>query len=61
MGRGRYREREKLWRNEAKKALDGDRDDCLELAEGYARLIEIIERRQPKSTWGRIGHTSQKV
>jgi hypothetical protein len=40
-----YREREKRWREEAKsKPNDAERDACLSLAEGYAKLVSIIER-----------------
>jgi hypothetical protein len=41
-----YREREKHWRNEAARLTSGqDRDACLALADGYADLVSIIERR----------------
>lgn len=42
----RYREREQHWRNAASQALSGpERDSCLTLADGYAELIRIVERR----------------
>jgi hypothetical protein len=39
-----YRERERKWREEAAKRVDGGRDDCLELADGYAHLVATLER-----------------
>ena len=40
-----YRKREHQWREHAAEIPAGaDRDASLELAEGYARLVELIER-----------------
>ena len=44
-----YRERERHWRDEAWRCSPGhERDACLALADGYARLVEIIERGLPR-------------
>jgi hypothetical protein len=41
----KYRERERRWREEAKSRPDGaERDACVALADGYAHLVELIER-----------------
>jgi hypothetical protein len=41
----RYRERERHWRDEAFRFSPGyDRDACFAVADGYARLIEILTR-----------------
>jgi hypothetical protein len=41
----KYRERERRWREEAKSRPDGaESDACVALADGYAHLVELIER-----------------
>ena len=45
MEAGKYREREHHWREEAKSRTDAaERDACVALADGYAHLVELIER-----------------
>jgi hypothetical protein len=40
-----YRERELRWRNEAKALPPGsERDECCALADGYAKLVSIIDQ-----------------
>jgi hypothetical protein len=41
----KYRERERHWREEAQARTEGvERDACLTIADGYAHLVELIER-----------------
>jgi hypothetical protein len=41
----KYRERERHWRIEAGlKPKGAERDACIALADGYAHLVEILER-----------------
>ena len=45
-----YRVRERQWRKAATALpLGEERDSCLSLAEGYARLVWLIEQRHAKS------------
>jgi hypothetical protein len=40
-----YRDRERKWREEAAQGAEGiSRQACLELADGYAHLVAILER-----------------
>ena len=44
----RYRERAKEWRDRAASLPEGrERDACVTIAEGYEKLVEIIEARRP--------------
>lgn len=46
----KYRERERHWREEAKSEPDGaEREACVALADGYAHLVELIERLDRRS------------
>jgi hypothetical protein len=41
----KYRERERHWREEAEAKPEGaERNACLTIADGYAHLVELIER-----------------
>jgi hypothetical protein len=43
----RYRERAKEWRDRAASLPEGrERDACVTIAEGYEKLVEIIEEAQ---------------
>jgi hypothetical protein len=47
-----YRDRARKWREEAETLPPGkDRDSCLELAQGYDHLADLIDRENE----GRIG------
>jgi hypothetical protein len=49
-GSERYRERAKEWRDRAASLPEGhDRDAYVTIAEGYEKLVEIIEARRPRS------------
>ena len=44
----RYRERAKEWRDRAASLPEGrERDACVTIAEGYEKLVEIIEAQRP--------------
>ena len=43
----RYKERAKEWRDKAASLPDGDRrDSCVSIAEGYEKLIELVEAQR---------------
>jgi len=47
---GRYKERAKEWRDKAASHPAGDqREQCISIAEGYERLIELIEAQRRRS------------
>ena len=44
----RYRQRAKEWRDRAASLPEGrERDACVTIAEGYEKLVEIIEAQRP--------------
>jgi hypothetical protein len=44
----RYKERAKEWRDRAASLPEGrERDACVTIAEGYEKLVEIIEAQRP--------------
>ena len=44
----RYKERAKAWRDKAASLPEGrERDACVTLAEGYEKLVELIEVPRP--------------
>jgi hypothetical protein len=46
----RYRERAKEWRDKAASHPAGDqRNSCVSIAEGYERLIELIEAQRRRN------------
>ena len=46
----RYKQRAKEWRDRAASLPEGrERDACVTIAEGYEKLVEIIEAQRPRS------------